>query len=100
MPVGSDEAALFETIGVTFDREDRDVGGRAAQDLIGYRFGAGERRLEPHVLAVLLFPLVCKTRIDRRLERFLHNGKAVEGNGDVAAFGRRLWQTARRQQCE
>ena len=80
MPVGRDRAALLQTLGVALDRENGDLRGRALQDLICDRLRPGERRDELHVLPVLLLPLRRERRIDRFLQRLLHDREAVDGD--------------------
>ena len=53
MPVGSDKSTFLKSLRVAFDRKDRDVSGRAVQDLVSDCFGTGKGRLKLHLLSVL-----------------------------------------------
>src|SRR6476646_541035 len=98
MSISRYKSVFLQSLHVALDREDRDLSGRAAQDLVGHSFGTGKRRLKLHRLAVLLFPFRGEARKDRFLQRFLHDRETVERDRDVAAFGWWFGQTTSSQQ--
>src|SRR5215510_3763241 len=98
MPVSRNETVFLQTLHVTFNRKDRDVGGGPTQNLVSYRLRTRKRRLKLHHLTVLLLPLCGKRREDRFLQRLLHHRKSVERDVDVATLTRRFWQTTTNQQ--
>src|SRR5438132_8879011 len=65
MPVRSHEATLRESLGVAFDRKDRDLRLHALKNLVRNGFRTRERRGEMNVLSMLLFPLRDERGIDR-----------------------------------
>src|SRR5258707_10029499 len=66
-PVRSYQSLIFEPLRVTLDRENRDVGFYALEDLIGDRFRSGERRCEVNVETMLPFHFGREPRVNRFL---------------------------------
>src|SRR6266404_9739630 len=68
VPIGGDEAFVFEALRVALDGENGDLRLHPLENLVGDGFGSGERGSKAYVYAMLSFCLRYKRRIDRRSE--------------------------------
>jgi hypothetical protein len=77
VPIRRDHAALAKAVRIALDREDRDVGVDALQDLVGDRLRAREGTGDVELGAVLALPALLEGREKRLLHDVLHHGEAV-----------------------